>query len=165
VRALPVAPRPFHDEALGSWIGRLAGRYRIAVEQLDRVYGLGLTLTGPLAWLLPEPVSDDTQERLKALSRTARNDIKRLTVDATGAAAQRAAYCQRCVFLNPLEVESPYWKREWLSPESFTCAVHAVRLVTLPAWRVRRCENMLKLIRTVGRYERARRENWLGERH
>ena len=60
MRALPVAPRPFHDEALGSWIGRLAGRYRIAVEQLDRDYALGLTLTGPLAWLLPEPVSDQT---------------------------------------------------------------------------------------------------------
>ncbi len=30
----PVVPRPFADEAFGSWFGRLALRYRIGVDEL-----------------------------------------------------------------------------------------------------------------------------------
>jgi hypothetical protein len=41
--------------AKGSWIGRLASRYRIGVSQLNADYDLGLDLTGPLAWLSPAP--------------------------------------------------------------------------------------------------------------
>ncbi len=50
------------------------------------------------------------------------------------------------MFLNPLAVESPYWKREWLAPEAFTCRVHRVRLTTLPASKARNGINMPKLI-------------------
>lgn len=156
VRPLPVAPRPFPAEALGSWIGRLAARYRMAVRQLDSDYGLGLTMTGPLFWLLPGPMSEDTRARLAWITRTRAEIISSLTVAATTATRWGAPYCRRCVFLNPIEVESPYWKREWLSPEALVCTIHRTELTTLPARRVRQSGNMMKLLRTVGKYEQER---------
>lgn len=159
MRPLPVAPRPFSDEALGSWIGRLASRYRITVRQLDSSFGLGLDLTGPLSWLLPGPVSDVTQSRLGSMTRVPIPQIASLALEATDGLLRASSYCRRCVFLNPLEVESPYWKRDWLSPTVVECEVHRLRLSALPAWRVRLCQNMSKLIRTVGKVERERRNN------
>jgi hypothetical protein len=41
-RPLPVAPRPFVDEPLGSWLGRLAARYRLGVCDLANLYGIDL---------------------------------------------------------------------------------------------------------------------------
>jgi hypothetical protein len=158
-RMLPVAPRPFADEALGSWIGRLAGRYRIAVEQLDRDYELGLSRTGPLGWLQPGPLSEHTHARLEWLARISRDTISSLLVETTKDTTPHALYCGKCVFLNPLEVESPYWKREWLAPEAFMCRVHRVRLKALPASKARYSVNMPKLILQVGKYELKLRES------
>ena len=156
---LPVAPRPFEDEALGSWIGRLAGRYGIAVEQLDRDYKLGLARTGPLGWLQPGPLSEHTQARLERLARISRDTISSLVVEAKRGPTRHALYCRKCVFLNPLEVESPYWKREWLSPEALMCRVHRVRLTAMPASRARYSINMPKLILQVSKHERKLRDS------
>ena len=156
---LPVAPRPFEDEALGSWIGRLAGRYGIAVEQLDRDYELGLARTGPLGWLQPGPLSEHTQARLERLARISRDTISSLVVEAKRGPTRHALYCRKCVFLNPLEVESPYWKRAWLSPEALMCRVHRVRLTAMPASRARYSINMPKLILQVSKHERKLRDS------
>jgi hypothetical protein len=45
MRPLPWAPRPFGDEAFGSWLGRLAGRYRMSVVLLNATLDLGLQST------------------------------------------------------------------------------------------------------------------------
>ena len=160
VRPLPVAPRPFVAEALGSWVGRLAARYRMGVAQLDADYGLGLGLTGRLSWLLPEPMSENTCARLGWITRTHGDTISSLAIAATHVPRRGAAYCSKCVFLNPEEIESPYWKREWLAPEALVCSIHRVELTTLPARKVRRSANMMKLIREVGKYEREQSDGW-----
>ena len=157
MRPLPFAPRPFFDEALGSWIGRLAARYRVAVAQLDAEYGLGLVFSGPLAWLLPSPLSSISLSKLSELTRMPGDAISALSVGV----AERlpgAPYCSRCVFLNPLEVESPYWKKTWLVPDASVCDVHGLPLLTLTASLARDARNMLDLIKRVGRLERQRRE-------
>jgi hypothetical protein len=156
---LPFAPRPFADEALGRWIGRLAARYRIGVLQLDADYELRLGLTGPLAWLVPAPMSSETLERLCWLTRFPLHATSALEV--TEVNVRSALYCRRCVFLNPLEVESPYWKRDWLLPNVFFCSAHKERLTALPDGRVRACANMLELIRAVSRNEKRRKERGL----
>ncbi len=158
MRPLPMAPRPFMDEALGSWIGRLAARYRMSVVQLDTDYQLGLSVTGPLSWLLPGRLSERSHTRLSSMARLPAADIASLAVEATDVSARGAPYCRGCVFLSPVEVESPYWKRGWLSLDVFACAIHALPLTTLPASRVRNSGNMLKLIQTAGKYERELRE-------
>lgn len=158
MRPLPLAPRPFLDEALGSWIGRLAARYRMAVVQLDADYELGLGLTGPLAWLLPSPMSTTTLDRLCTLTRLPAGAISALATGETPVRGQGTRYCRRCVFLNPLEIESPYWKRDWLLLEPSACAVHDLQLTDLPAREVRGSPNMLVLIKRVGRQELERRQ-------
>ena len=153
MKPLPFAPRPFADEALGSWVGRLAARYRIGVAQLDADYELGLDLTGPLSWLSPAPMSSPTLERLGWLTRIAPGAISALAVETASVKARGTWYCCRCVFINPMEVESPYWKRGWLLANVSYCVVHKERLVVLPAGKVRVCANMLELIRAVGKHE------------
>jgi hypothetical protein len=158
---LPFAPRPFADEALGSWIGRLAARYRIGVLQLDADYELQLGLTGPLAWLVPAAMSSGTLERLCWLTRFPPHAISALEATESAVNVRSVLYCRRCVFLNPLEVESPYWKRDWLLTNVPFCTVHKERLIALPAGRVRACANMLELIRAVSKYEKWRKERGL----
>jgi hypothetical protein len=135
----------------------------MAVRQLDSDYGLGLSLTGPLCWLLPGPMSEDTRTRLAWITRTRADIISSLAVAAPASAVRGAAYCRRCVFLNPIEVESPYWKREWLSPEALACAIHRTELTTLPALSVRQSANMTRLLRMVSRNER--RSEWKFRRY
>ena len=157
MKPLPFPPRPFADEALGSWVGRLAARYRV-----DADYELGLDLTGPLSWLSPAPMSSQSLERLGCLTRIAPAAISALAVQTVSVKARSTWYCCRCVFINPMEDESPYWKRGWLLANASSCAVHKERLVVLPAGKVRACTNMLELIRAVGKYEKSRKERGLG---
>ena len=164
MRPLPFSPRPFTDEALGSWIGRLAASYRICVLQLDAHYRLQIGLSGPLAWLAPGPMSEDTLERLCWLTHCSAEVISALAVEETPLKVRGALYCRRCAFINPIEVESPYWKREWLLPGASLCAIHGEHLAALPAGKVRASANTRELIRAVGKYERARKERDL-KRH
>jgi TniQ len=158
MKPLPFAPRAFPDEALGSWIGRLAARYGIGVSQLDADYELGLDLTGSLAWLSPAPMSWESLERLGWLTRFPAAAISALAVEPAPLKIKGTSYCRRCVFLNPLEVESPYWKRDWLLPAAALCPIHKEPLTILPAARVRGSANMLKLIQTVSRHEQMLKE-------
>ena len=43
----PVVPRPFEDEAFGSWFGRVAGIYRMGVDELASSAGRQLSLRQP----------------------------------------------------------------------------------------------------------------------
>ena len=128
----------------------------MAVRQLDNEYGLGLVLTGPLSWLLPGQMSEDSRSRLGWITRTHADLISSFAITTTDSARRGAPYCRRCVFLNPIEVESPYWKREWLVSEALVCAIHRSELSTLPGRKVRQSANMTNLIRAVGKYERER---------
>ncbi len=50
-RPRPVAPRPFADEPLGTWLGRVAARYRMAVVQLCDAHALDIDFQGSdLGW-------------------------------------------------------------------------------------------------------------------
>ena len=69
-RPWPIAPRPFDGEAFGGWLGRLAGKYSMTLEQLWTHADLGAmpTLT-QRKWLLFPPVPIETLERLSKLTR------------------------------------------------------------------------------------------------
>jgi len=68
-RPWPVAPRPFDGEAFGGWLGRLAAKYSMTVEQLWTHADLGPmpTLT-QWKWLLFPPVPIETLERFSQLT-------------------------------------------------------------------------------------------------
>lgn len=157
-RPLPVAPRPFQLEAFGAWIGRMASCYRMSVPEFDRQMGLGLKcLKGGAGWsLLPyQPVQ--TLENLADLARLEPTALQAIEIpEAWGRRRKHYRYCPRCVFLNPEDVGSPYWKRCWLDPAVAPCEVHATPLRVIPCARVRRCLNLAQLLSQVSRYERER---------
>jgi hypothetical protein len=154
-----VAPRPFADEPLGGWLGRVAARYRLGVWQLCEAYGLdtGTTDSG-MGWLLlpPQPARN-----IDALAMLARLDVRTLESMQTPVqwplARRQAAYCPRCLFLNDLDVTSPCWRRNWLDPAATWCARHARPLGSVAAGKLRHCRNFNSVVQTVGRRERLQR--------
>ena len=158
MRPLPWAPRPFRDEAFGSWIGRLAGRYRMSVVLLNANLELGLQFDGPLRWLLPSAAGAESIARLSKLTRLGEARIPTLASYDPDDPSQCALYCPRCVFLNHAEVESPYWREAWLTPGAAVCKTHRLPLATLKGRLVRRSHNLPHLLKHVGRQERDRRE-------
>ena len=127
------------------------------VAQLDADYDLRLGPASALGWLMPVALSSVSVERLCSLTRLPAAAISALAGADWVGKVRGAPYCGKCVFLNPLEVESPYWKREWLSPGTTICRVHQLPLVLLKAREVRAARNTPDLIARVGRQERQRR--------
>jgi len=62
-------------------------------------------------------------------------------------------YCARCVFLNPLDVAAPIWRREWLDQNMSACPTHGDEFQTLRASRVLACKNLDMLLVLASRHE------------
>lgn len=137
-KAWPIAPRPFPEEAMGSWIGRVAARYRVTVEQLCGDGGIALDASGDLGWLMPAPLPAEQLRRLARLGRLDPNRISAIEAPASWRGDRIwAFYCATCVFLNAADVMAPRWKRAWLDPSAAWCDVHDMQLETIPASSVR----------------------------
>lgn len=100
-RPLSVAPRPFVDELLSSWLGRPAARYRLGVYDLADLYGIDLG-ERCRPWLLLTELSEVS---LTKLSWLARRDVHQLAAMQPPRAwcegIRCLPYCARCFFLNP----------------------------------------------------------------
>jgi hypothetical protein len=157
-RPLPVAPRPFIQEALGGWIGRVASRYRMSVREFAEQMELDLEgHEGGAGWLLLPAQSTRTLGRLAVLARLDPEVLRAIEIPKDWIQLRkRYSYCPRCVFLNPDDVASPYWKRHWLDPAAALCEAHATPLRAIPASRVRTCQNLGQLLTLGSRYERER---------
>ena len=157
--AWPVAPRPFAVEPIGGWLGRVAARYRMSVDELDLLYGLELAFDRRInGWLLIGRLGETTVDRLARLARVDPEYLEALQgLPAWSGQAPRLAYCPSCLSLNPLDVTSPCWKREWLAPWASRCAIHARPLSRMSITSLRTCDNFDKLLRLVSHRERHRR--------
>ena len=138
-RAWPVCPRPFADETFGSWFGRVAARYRMDVDHLAESTGVELEIGRDcFGWLTMPSPRGRTLQRLAALARVEPITLANLASGGPVAAAGPTIwFCCRCFFLNPLEVESPYWHAAWLAMEPAYCPVHNVAPRAAAAWRPR----------------------------
>jgi recombinational DNA repair ATPase RecF len=135
----------------------MASCYRMSVPEFDRQMGLGLGgLTGGVGWLLLPAQSVQTLENLADLARLEPAALRAIEIpEAWARRRKQYLYCPRCVFLNPEDVGSPYWKRRWLDTAVAPCEVHAATpLRALPCARVQRCLNLAQLLSQVARYER-----------
>jgi hypothetical protein len=57
-RPWPIAPRPFFEEAFGSWLGRIAARYKTNVGLIWKTgTGLAMPTFTSAGWILFPPVS------------------------------------------------------------------------------------------------------------
>ncbi|WP_367395303.1 TniQ family protein [Cupriavidus sp. Agwp_2] len=156
VRPWPVAPRPFDDEAFGGWLGRLAARYQISVDQLWQIGDLGafpaLTNSG---WLLFPPMDEQALCRLALLTHIGIQRLEALqTPMAWVSDRDQLPYCFDCLVLNPVDVFSPRWKRDWLDPHTAVCQVPGHRLNTLPPCTLRFCRNLTAVLRAISKRQR-----------
>ncbi|MEI6003433.1 TniQ family protein [Paraburkholderia bengalensis] len=155
-RPWPYAPRPFDDEAFGSWFGRVASRYQVTVEMAWEINGLGpLPALTSVGWILFAPLDESALDKLAALARIDAATIASIqTPDSWMVARRRLPFCFRCLVINPVDVSTPYWKRAWLNPSIIECCEHGAQLETAPSSVLRRAGNMQQLISSVGRYRR-----------
>jgi hypothetical protein len=104
-RPLPVAPRPFEGELLGGWIGRVAGRYRMSVQDFAQANSLDLGLDSGKGWLLLDYLSDDAVAGLMVLMRMSKAEILAVRRPPSWIGPRKAFfYCPRCVFVNSADV-------------------------------------------------------------
>ena len=160
-RAWPVAPRPFAVEPLGGWLGRVAARYRMSVDELAQLYGLELAFDRHSnAWLLLLGIGEATINKLATRARIDSADLNALQPSQLGSVPppqRQLAYCSACVFLNPQDVTSPCWKRG-MDPAETCCPIHHQSLQRLPVTSPRLCGNFDHLLRVVSHREARRRE-------
>lgn len=154
----PVAPRPFEDEAFGSWFGRLALRYRMNVDELAGVAGVTLDFGQDCRrWLPMAPPVGGSLQRLAMLCRVSSEVLANLGAGTQpGTRPSSFGYCHACLFVNPVDVASPYWKASWLQDPANRCPLHDadfdyVRETTLADQR-----NFHRLLRFISRRRRLR---------
>ena len=100
---------------MGSWLGRVAARYRMGVAQLVKDYDLQIPLQATGAgWLLLPPLNTDVLQRLAGLARMKIDLLQEIqTPDSWLCDCKSVFYCRACLFVNPEDVFSPMWKRQW----------------------------------------------------
>ena len=154
-RPLPVAPRPFEGEVLGGWIGRLAARYSMSVHEFAARHELELQLEDWAGWLVIPALQTQSVNTLAALMRMSRERITHVPAAPTWTGKRNHfCYCAQCVFLNPLDVTAPIWRRDWLDQNLSACPMHGVNFRTVSSARVIACKNLNELIQLVSRQER-----------
>ncbi|WP_186143624.1 TniQ family protein [Burkholderia gladioli] len=165
-RPWPVAPRPFPEEAFGSWLGRVASRYQLDIAKLWDISGLGsLPALSNAGWILFPPLQPDALTILSGLARLHEDQLAQIQTPAEWIFDRPyLPYCFRCLVLNPADVAAPRWKRAWLSPGLTECDEHRTTFERIPVGTVRRARNTDRLLALVSGY-RSRRAQALFWRH
>ena len=159
-RPWPVAPRPFDEEAFGSWLGRIASRYQLSVTQAWEINQLGafpaLTNAG---WILFTPLPESTLEVIAMLARLDTERLARIQTPSEWMKDRtKLPYCFKCLVLNPADVAAPRWKRRWFDPDIKGCEEHGTDLELIPASIPRRARNIDHLLSLVSKYRRRHSE-------
>src|SRR5258705_10615216 len=150
----PIAPRPFYEEAFGSWLGRVAARYQVSVAMLWEVStSEELPALGTAGWILFPPISRSALHRFATLARLDDERLRHIQTPSAWLADRRCMpYSFRCLVLNDADVSAPRWKREWLDPTAEFCSVHHRPLETVPASVFRLSNHFDVALRPISRY-------------
>ena len=150
----PVAPRPFDDEAFGSWLGRLASRYRIGVDDLVRAAGIELDIDLDVCrWLDTPAPAQRAAVQLGQLCRLSPVTLRQM-LPAARSERPTLAYCYQCLIMNRLDVTAPYWKAAWLDADGPPCTVHLERASRVTTTAMRTNRNMGNLLGYLYRQRR-----------
>ena len=125
---------------MGGWLGRVAALYKMSVVQLCDDYGLDLAReAGSCGWLVQAPVGGENLARLAWLARLDEETLHQIQTPAAWVIKRHAfPYCAHCLFVNPVDVTAPRWKREWLDPAAVWCDAHRTRLALAPSVKLSR---------------------------
>lgn len=153
----PAAPKPMPGEVFGSWLGRVAARYRIGVDELNSASQIEVEIgPGAEAWLAARPVGAAALQRLSQLSTVPMEQLLG-TLLQEGSRTARYPCCYGCLIMNPLELESPYWHGQWMRHEVWRCDRPGHDMLKATSAMLRRARNMTKLVEVLRR-DRARRK-------
>lgn len=155
----PITPRPFYEEAFGSWLGRVAARYQLSIVMLwEMSSSEPLPALGTAGWILFPPISNSALRRFAALARLDEQRLRHIQTPSTWLSDRRCMpYCFRCLVLNDADVSAPRWKRESLEPKVEFCTVHHTLLETVPASVFRLSVHFDAALRAIGRYREMRK--------
>ena len=163
---LPVVPRPFWDEALGGWVGRLAAKYDIGVAQLLNDYRLPIALSdSPMGWLSMPQLPDTVLDKLAWLARIDIRYLQQIQSPSDAMSEYGCLYCVKCLFLNPADVFSPYWRRQWFRPSFHDCPLHPNSIDWLPRRVSSDCKNFDSILKAASRRERIKYVRGISGRH
>ena len=148
----PIAPRPFPDEAMGSWFGRLAARYHMSVSDFAKHNDIKLpTLERSVGWLLMPPLADKAIDRIAELARLSRDRIDAIQTPGEWITYRlKLSSCPICLFLNREDITAPRWLRDWLAPDYIPCQVHQTPTITVGAVYIEQCRNFTDVLNLVG---------------
>ena len=135
-RPWPHVPKPFGDEALGSWFGRIAGRFEMDVDELAAAGQLDLDLGAePCGWLTMRAPTPENRARLSFFTGVAERLFPQPGRGLPDDASDRwYFYCQQCLWMNREDVRAPYWKTHWFRLTQALCPLHkrTTRALTVP---------------------------------
>ena len=159
----PVALRPFPEEAIGSWLGRLAAFYQMSMKDFDRTNDLSLPWYRPnVGWLLMPPLASYTVARLSLLARISPDVIEAIQTPVEWITYRTSLpFCVNCLFLNRVDVTAPRWIRAWLAPQSEHCTQHDGPTY-VAAYQLERCKNFAAVLKLASEQEEMQR--WDEER-
>jgi hypothetical protein len=143
-RRLPVAPRPFRDETLSSWLGRIACRYGLDAPALAACLAAPDDLFDA-----PRPPIDDISPGLDQIARWAKAGavdparLRRMTLadrhprrplawfSNGGSAAPKppSPVCLACFDADRADGRDGYCRAGWLLAERCVCPAHARMLI------------------------------------
>lgn len=154
-----MVPRPFADEALGSWFGRIASRYGMNVDELATAGQLNFDFGDCCRdWLLIPPISAADRVRLAFLTGVREELLPRpYTGPLVTHVKTRVAFCEKCLWLNPLDISAPYWKAQWADQIETTCQVHGREFDYVSGTELIGCKNMRRLLAYLSKRARKRR--------
>ncbi|SCY85110.1 TniQ family protein [Rhizobium sp. NFACC06-2] len=139
---LPLAPRPFEDELISSWQGRVAVRYALSLADIDAWLDLDSSASMDRD-LQPDPVS----LRKWALSCRIRTEavealaLSRYTTPLGYVfRSQWRGICCICLEYDRGVGRDQYFRRSWARAEAVACPFHRVRLRYSCTQCITRCE-------------------------
>ena len=152
---------------MGGWLGRLAARYRMRVDEFAERAGVDcdLAITN-VGWLLAPPLTATAIDRLARQSRCDADRIRALQTPQEWLSDRYdLPYCAECLFVNPLDASATRWKREWLDLDADDCSEHGRQLGWISAGQVRRCDHFGRLLKKISAQEAEKRWWRNQERH
>lgn len=143
---------------MGSWLGRVAARYRMDVWEFAQQNDLDLpaAITN-VGWLLMPPLEPMTVKRLASLARIPPELIESIQTPVEWINDRKhVLFCTHCLFLNHIDVTAPRWIREWLQPDAQPCVTHPAHVRDATPAFLQRCKNFASVLKHISRSEERR---------
>lgn len=133
---LPLAPPLLPDEALSSWIARIAARYDLTPESLARHLLPGNSDAGPMARTIDHYTAPSLEAALGAATGQPPSGFTKQRQFGAAASChtawprQRAAWCPLCIAQDLAARGETYGRREWACGGYLICVRHRCLLVS-----------------------------------